>query len=96
MEHETLPFLQAPSCPFRHFMSVFNTFFFFKCSFYSFENYKSSSCKDEAEPVSTWYPLVVTVGPQCAQTHGWVLWGGITEAGAVLTPPAVSRVGIKI
>lgn len=48
------------------------------------------------EPVPTWYLLVVTVGPLCAQTHGWVLWGGITEAGAVLTPPAVSRAGIKI
>lgn len=39
---------------------------------------------------------VVTVRLLCAQTHGWVLWGCITEAGAVLTPPAVSRVGIKI
>lgn len=38
----------------------------------------------------------MTAGPLCSQTHDWVLWGSITEAGAALTPPAVSRVGIKI
>lgn len=48
------------------------------------------------ETLSTWYLLVVTVGLLHSQTHDWVLWGGITEAGTVLTSPAVSRVGIKI
>lgn len=46
--------------------------------------------------MSIWYLLVVTVGLLGAQTHDWVLWGSITEAGSALTPPAVSRVGIKI
>lgn len=48
------------------------------------------------ESVSTWDGFVVTLRLLCAQTHGRVLWGGITEACAVLTSPAVSRVGIDL
>lgn len=46
--------------------------------------------------VSVRYVVVVTAGPLCSQTHDRGLWGRITEAGVVLTPTAVSRVGIKI
>lgn len=42
------------------------------------------------------YVVVVTAGPLCSQTHDRGLWGRITEPGVVLTPTAVSRVGIKI
>lgn len=50
----------------------------------------------DLEPVSVRYVVVVTAGPLCSQTHDRGLWGRITEPGVVLTPTAVSRVGIKI
>lgn len=52
--------------------------------------------QDERFFVSTWDPSVVTVGWLCAQTQGYVFCGEVTEAGAVLTPPAVSGLGMKI
>lgn len=50
----------------------------------------------DLEPTSVRYVVVVTAGPLCSQTHDRGLWGRITEPGVVLTPTAVSRVGIKI
>lgn len=46
--------------------------------------------------MSVRYVVVVTAGPLCSQTHDRGLWGRITEPAVVLTPTAVSRVGIKI
>lgn len=50
----------------------------------------------DLKPGSVQYVVVVTAGPLCSQTHDRGLWGRITEPGVVLTPTAVSRVGIKI
>lgn len=52
--------------------------------------------KDGGEPMSVRYVVVVTAVPLCSQTHDRGLWGRITEPVVVLTPTAVSRVGIKI
>lgn len=46
--------------------------------------------------MSVRYAVVVTAVPLCSQTHDRGLWGRITEPVVVLTPTAVSRVGIKI